>query len=104
MRLNHYVITGREENSSLINLQKPWNRIKKIAKLEDARLHDLRHTFASMAVASGFSLPVIGALLGHSQPSTTARYAHLQNDMLQDAAGTVGNAIQKAMSENKDKP
>lgn len=100
---NPYVIIGREENSYLANLHKPWGRIKKLADIEDVRLHDLRHTFASIAVASGFSLPIIGALLGHTQPSTTARYAHLQNDLLKDAAGTVGNAIQKAMSESKDK-
>ena len=46
----------------------------------DVRIHDLRHTFASVAVTKGMSLPMIGALLGHSQPRTTARYAHLAAD------------------------
>ena len=53
------------------------------------RLHDLRHTFASVLVSSGPSLPVIGALLGHSQPSTTSRYAHLFDDPLREATERV---------------
>ena len=98
---NPYVITGRKENAHLVNLEKPWRRIRKLAKLEGVRLHDLRHTFASMAVSSGLSLPVIGGLLGHTQTSTTARYAHLCNATLKDAASQVGNAISTAMEEKK---
>ena len=58
-------------------MQKPWRRIRKLATLPDVRIHDLRHTFASSGVALGQGLPIIGKLLGHTQPQTTARYAHL---------------------------
>ncbi len=99
---NPYVIIGREPNSRLINLHKPWSRIQKLANIKDVRLHDLRHTFASIAVANGLSLPVIGALLGHSQVSTTARYAHLDKAPLTAAVNLIGDAISKAMQEKKD--
>ena len=58
-------------------MQKPWRRIRKLANIPDVRIHDLRHTFASSGVALGQGLPIIGRLLGHTQPQTTARYAHL---------------------------
>jgi integrase len=74
---NPYVITGDIENQHLTDMQKPWRRIRKLADLPDVRIHDLRHTFASSGVALGQGLPIIGKLLGHSQPQTTARYAHL---------------------------
>jgi hypothetical protein len=64
----------------LVNLEKPWRRIRKAAKLDDVRLHDLRHSFASVAALGGQSLVVIGKMLGLSQPATTARYAHLADD------------------------
>jgi integrase len=74
---NLYVITGDVEGQHLTDMQKPWRRIRKLAELPDVRIHDLRHTFASSGVALGQGLPIIGKLLGHSQPQTTARYAHL---------------------------
>jgi integrase len=74
---NPYVITGDVEGQHLTDMQKPWRRIRKLAELPDVRIHDLRHTFASSGVALGQGLPIIGKLLGHSQPQTTARYAHL---------------------------
>jgi integrase len=76
-RDNPYVITGDVEGQHLTDMQKPWRRIRKLADLPDVRIHDLRHTFASSGVALGQGLPIIGKLLGHSQPQTTARYAHL---------------------------
>ena len=75
-------------------LQKAWQRIRKVAGLEDVRIHDLRHTFASVAVMNGMTLPMIGALLGHSQPRTTARYAHLAADPLREAAQIVGDNLE----------
>ena len=90
---NPFVICGGKPGAHLINLQKPWRRIRKLAGLDDVRLHDLRHSFASIAVASGMSLPLIGALLGHSQPQTTARYAHLSDDPLKKAVKTVGDKM-----------
>ena len=69
--------------------------------LSNLRLHDLRHGFASVGVSSGMSLPIIGALLGHSQPATTARYAHLFVDPKQDAANAIAGQIKAAMAGNK---
>jgi integrase len=96
---NPYVICGEKQGAHLVNLQKAWKRIRKAAGLDDVRIHDLRHSFASVAVAGGMSLPLIGALLGHSQPSTTARYAHLSSDPLRAASEAVANRISAASSE-----
>jgi integrase len=90
---NPYVIIGLVEGSHLVNLQKPWRRIRKKAGLEDVRIHDLRHSFASIGAASGLSLPIIGALLGHSQVKTTARYAHLVGDPLKEAAALITSVL-----------
>ncbi len=97
---NPFVISGAKPGARLINLQKPWQRIRKRAGLDDVRIHDLRHSFASMAVAGGLSLPVIGALLGHTQPATTARYAHLADDPLKQAANLTGSRIAAAMARS----
>lgn len=94
---NPYVLPGRLEGQGLINLQKPWRRIRERAGLPDVRIHDLRHSFASVAAASGGSLPMIGKLLGHTQPQTTARYAHLAEDPVQDLNQRVGSTIAAAM-------
>lgn len=93
MKNNPYVIYGAKEGAHLVNLQKAWKRISKLADLEGVRIHDLRHSFASIGAASGLSLPIIGALLGHSQAQTTARYAHLVGDSLKDAANLIGEKI-----------
>ena len=77
---NPWVIACRLPGSHLTDLQRPWRRIRKRARLEDVRIHDLRHSFASRAVALGESLTMIGKLLGHTQAQTTARYAHLARD------------------------
>jgi integrase len=95
---NPYVIAGVKPGAHLVNLQKPWGRIRNRAGLDNVRIHDLRHSFASMAVAGGLSLPVIGALLGHTQPATTARYAHLAADPLKQAANLTGSRIAAAMA------
>ena len=80
-----------------MNLEKPWRRIRAAAKLDDVRLHDLRHSFASVAASGGQSLIVIGKMLGHSQPATTARYAHLADDPVKAASDAVGTQIATAM-------
>ena len=90
---NPYVICGARPGQHIVNLQKSWRRIRSMADLNDVRLHDLRHTFASIAVSNGMSLPLIGALLGHSQPRTTARYAHLASGPLKDAVEKIGLQI-----------
>ena len=72
---------------------KDWVAICEAAGIVDARMHDLRHTYASVLVSAGLSLPVIGALLGHSHPETTARYAHLFDDPLRAATERVGAIV-----------
>lgn len=66
-------------------IQKTWERIRGAARLKKFRLHDLRHSFASAGVGAGLSLPVVGALLGHRSPTSTARYAHLSQETLREA-------------------
>ncbi len=94
---NPWVIQGRKENSHFTAIARPWNRIRARAGLDDVRLHDLRHTFAAFGAASGLSLPMIGKLLGHTQPATTQRYAHLAADPMHDAAGRIGAAMEAAI-------
>ena len=90
---NPWVIAGRLPGSHLTDLQRPWRRIRKLAGLEDVRIHDLRHSFASRALALGESLTMIGKLLGHTQVQTTARYAHLARDSIQTAASRITQSI-----------
>jgi integrase len=98
---NPYVIAGKNPGARLINLQKPWRRIRAKANLADVRIHDLRHSFASVAAGTGMSLPMIGKLLGHSQPVTTARYAHLAVDPIRAASNLIGAEIDAAMNGKK---
>ena len=74
------MIAGRKPGLHLTDLQHPWRRIRTRAGLDGVRIHDLRRTFASRALALGEGLPMIGKLLGHTQVQTTARYAHLARD------------------------
>jgi len=91
---NPYLICSEHKTGEPVNdLQNTWRLIKKWAKLEDVHIHDLRHTFASNAVAMGMSLPMIGKLLGHTQTQTTARYAHLAMDPVLEAASKVTDQL-----------
>jgi integrase len=94
---NPWVITGILVGKRLSDLQSFWQRVRARAGLKDARIHDLRHTFASTAVASGQGLPMIGKLLGHTQVQTTARYAHLAADPVRNAADSVASSLQQAL-------
>jgi integrase len=77
---NPHVIVGTREGSASKAIDKVWDRVRKSADLSGVQLHDLRHSFASVGAIGGFSLPIIGALLGHKHSMTTARYAHLSAD------------------------
>lgn len=77
---------------------KVWIRIREAANLADVRLHDLRHSFASVAASKGASLQMIGALLGHKDSTTTAKYAHLSDDPLRTAANSTSQAIAESLS------
>jgi integrase len=94
---NPYVIVGNVAGARLVNLEKPWRAIRRAAGLDDVRLHDLRHAFASVAASSGMGLPIIGKMLGHTQAATTHRYAHLASDPVKAAAATVARKIADAM-------
>ena len=101
---NPFVIAGKKRGARLVNLQKPWRRIRAAAGLHDVRIHDLRHSFASVGAAAGMSLPVIGKLLGHTQPATTARYAHLSADPICAASAMIGSEIENAMQSVANLP
>ena len=90
---NPWVICGKLPGSHITDLQRPWRRIRSRAELEDVRIHDLRHSYASRALALGESLTMIGKLLGHTQVQTTARYAHLARDSIQNAAVRITGSI-----------
>ena len=98
-----WVIQGKssvektEEPKCLVGLQKVWERVRMIAELEDVRLHDLRHSFASVGASGGDSLYIVGKLLGHNQAHTTQRYAHLADDPVKAAADRISGQIKAAM-------
>lgn len=94
---NPWVITGTLKGKPLSDLQPFWQRVRARAGVKDVRIHDLRHTFASTAVASGQGLPMIGKLLGHTQVQTTARYAHLAADPVRNAADIVATSLREAL-------
>ena len=94
---NPFVIVGHIHGTRMVNLQKPWRRIRAIAGLDDVRIHDLRHTWASVSVATGGSLPIIGRALGHSQPSTTQRYAHLTDTPVHQLSQATGEHLANAL-------
>ena len=95
---NPHGIVGQVEGQSMVNIQKPWRRIREMAGLDDVRLHDLRHLFASVAVSSGMGLPIVGTMLGHTQAQTTQRYAHLYSDPVKATAATTAGKIADALN------
>ena len=90
---NPHVIPGKIRGRPMRNLNDPWEIVCERAGLDDMRLHDCRHSYASRALALGESLPMIGRLLGHTQVETTARYAHLAEDSVRESADRVADSI-----------
>jgi integrase len=99
-----YVVPGDNPESPRVDLKRPWDGVTKRAGLTGVRLHDLRHTYASFGAGGGLGLPVIGRLLGHTQASTTARYAHLDNDPLRRASEAIAGRIAAALEGNRKAP
>ncbi|WP_297844629.1 site-specific integrase [uncultured Roseibium sp.] len=98
-----FVFPGRVPEEPITTIKTFWGRIRKEADIEDARLHDLRHTTATVMAGAGASLPMIGRQLGHTQYQTTLRYAHLYQDDLRQSANSLSNAlnsITKPSNEN----
>jgi integrase len=117
-----YLFPGRQQKlgaddrkaqteNARVTIRRPWVQVCKAAGLATAveiqgkrrklvrwkprvRIHDLRHSFASHLVSKGESLHIVGKLLGHTQPQTTARYAHLADQALRDAANRFGKLVQ----------
>lgn len=100
-RASEYVIAGASSDKSRSDLKKPWKAVAKRAGLTGVRIHDLRHTHASVGAGAGLGLPIIGKLLGHTQPATTQRYAHLDNDPLKRASEHIGSRLAAAMGDVK---
>jgi integrase len=94
---SEFIIKGRLAGKPLVNLAKPWKGLCRAAELDGVRIHDLRHTAASVGVGHGLSLPIIGRLLGHSQPQTTNRYAHVDGDPALLAINMIGETIGAAL-------
>jgi integrase len=104
-RIGAYVVAGtsagEKDERPRSDLKKPWKAISKRAGLTGVRIHDLRHTHASVGAGAGLGLPIIGKLLGHTQSATTQRYAHLDNDPLKKASEHIGSRLAAAMGEVK---
>lgn len=94
---NPYVIVGTVPGQFATDFQRPWRRIRKLAGLDDVRIHDLRHTYASNAVSAGMPIQMVGRLLGHTQLQTTMRYAHLADDSVRKAAEQNATALSASM-------
>lgn len=90
-----YVVRSRT-GRRLTSLNKTWERVRVLAGIPDVRLHDLRHSFASDALMGGVPLAVIGKILGHRQPTTTQRYAHLSDRVVREAVEHTSNRIADA--------
>lgn len=101
-RTSIFVVPGASADRPRSDLKKPWRAILRHAGLEGVRIHDLRHTFASIGAGASLGLPIVGKLLGHSQPATTARYAHLDADPVRRASNIIGNHLSNALSPIKN--
>jgi integrase len=102
-RVGRYVIAGAKADEPYKNLKRAWIIARAYAGLDDVRLHDLRHSYASWAINRGISLEMIGKLLGHKVAATTQRYAHLARDVLGTINDDLGAAMQAAI-EKKQPP
>ena len=103
-RLGDYVIAGAVPSSPRSDLKRPWTLVSRRAGLDGLRLHDLRHSFASVGAGAGLGLPIIRKLLGHPSPSTTAKYAHLDNDPVRRATNAIGATISAALDGRPNEP
>jgi integrase len=95
---NDFIFPGGKAGMPCADFERPWGVVTKAAGLEGLRIHDLRHSFASIGAAGGLGLPIIGKLLGHTTPAMTAKYAHFDNDPVRRAVIQIGSAISAEMT------
>jgi integrase len=88
-----FVFRGGGSKTHTNTLERDWYQIRAAAALEDLRIHDLRHSFASFLVGAGQGLPIVGAMLGHAKAQTTQRYAHLADKPAREAAEIVAKIV-----------
>ncbi len=93
-----WVFPGDAPEKPVQEIKRFWDDVRKKADLPGVRIHDLRHTFASLLVSGGMSLPMIGKLLGHTQVQTTQRYAHLFDDPLRAGLNEVGDMLKPKLT------
>jgi Phage integrase family len=96
-RANEWVLAAAASEGHYTGLQKAWEKVRTRAELPGLRLHDLRHSFASFAIADGATLYMVGKVFGHKQARTTEGYAHLADDPLRATADRTANRINNAM-------
>lgn len=96
-RMGPFVTPGANPDIPRADLKKPWTAVTEAASLSGLRIHDLRHSFASVGAGAGLCLPIVGKLLGHTQAATTQRYAHLDADPIRRAADAIGATIAAAL-------
>jgi integrase len=92
-----FLIEGLLQSVRFTGLKKPWAALARAVRPTGFRVHDLRHSFASLAAGASLGLPVFARLLGHTQPATMHRYAHLDADPLRRASESIGATISAAM-------
>jgi integrase len=102
--VGEFVFRGDGVTGHRLDIKRNWKKLTKAAGITGLRVHDLRHSFASQLVSAGSSLPLIGALLGHSNPKTTARYAHMFDDPMRAAVEKVGAVIDAASNGKPASP
>jgi integrase len=103
-RVGPFVIAGAKQGEPYKNLGRAWIVVRGKAGLDDVRLHDVRHSYASVAAAKGHSLPMIGKLLGHRVAATTQRYAHLARDVVSAVSDEIGVAMTAAIEKKYPPP
>ena len=96
-----HLFPGRIEGHPLEDVKNVWAEVCKTAEIENCRIHDLRHTYASHLVSSGIPLAIVGKLLGHTQSQTTERYAHLADSALRRATDLFGRKVNKGAGKKK---
>lgn len=99
---NSHVIVGKVDGHCMVNLGKPWRRIRSAAGLPALRIHDLRHNFASTAAMAGLSLPLIARMMGHTQTATTNKYAHFSDDPVRQGMDRMGDRLMAATTNTPD--